>query len=60
MKFLIQAGACVNIQDVDGRTILHKAMENKNMELANFLLATYPNLRAIRDRKGRCAVPSGY
>ncbi|XP_013191949.2 ankyrin repeat domain-containing protein 39 [Amyelois transitella] len=55
VKFLIQAGACVNIQDIDGQTILHKAMANNNRELANFLLTTYPNLRAMKDKKGKCA-----
>ncbi|CAG9784425.1 unnamed protein product [Diatraea saccharalis] len=56
VKFLIESGATVDTQDVDGQTILHKAVENKRNELVSFLLNVYPQLSNIKDKKGNCAV----
>ncbi|XP_026738474.1 ankyrin repeat domain-containing protein 39 [Trichoplusia ni] len=55
IKFLIQSGARVDIQDADRQTILHKAIENKHFDLVNYLVETYPELKAMTDVKGRCA-----
>lgn len=53
VKFLIQSGACVDAQDVDGQTALHKAVANKNYGLTKILLEICPNLAQIKDTKGR-------
>ncbi|XP_026756929.2 ankyrin repeat domain-containing protein 39 [Galleria mellonella] len=56
VKFLIQSGACVEMQDIDGQTVLHKAVEKNNIDLVNYLLTTYPSLAHIKNKKGICAV----
>lgn len=57
VKFLIESGACIDAQDVDGQTALHKAVENKNHELTTILLELCPKLAQIKDTKGR--LPTG-
>ena len=54
IKFLIQSGACVDAQDADGQTALHKAVENKHFDLINFLMEKYPKLNTMKDIKGHC------
>lgn len=54
MKFLIDSGATVDAQDVDGKTALHKAVENNKLELVCILLQACPHLRNIKDSKGKC------
>lgn len=58
IKFLIQSGACVDTQDADQQTALHKAVENKHIDLVHFLMETYPKLNTMKDIKGHC--PSHY
>ncbi|PZC73699.1 hypothetical protein B5X24_HaOG208970 [Helicoverpa armigera] len=58
IKFLIHSGACVDVQDTDGQTALHKAVENKHFDLVKFFVETYPKLNTMKDIKGHC--PSDY
>lgn len=53
VKFLIESGACIDAQDVDGQTALHKAVENKNHDLTATLLELCPKLAQMKDIKGR-------
>lgn len=55
VKFLLESGACIDAQDIDGQTVLHKAVENKNHELATNLLELCPKLALIKDTNGRLA-----
>lgn len=54
-KFLVHSGARVDMQDTDGKTALHKAVENNHLDLVNFLMETYPKLSTMKDIKGHCA-----
>ncbi|RVE42748.1 hypothetical protein evm_012609 [Chilo suppressalis] len=58
VKFLIESGASIDMQDVDGQTVLHRAVEYKRDDLISVLLNASPNLRLIKDNKGNCAVLS--
>lgn len=54
IKFLINSGACVETQDADGQTALHKAIENEHFDLVNFLMEQYPKLNTLKDIRGHC------
>ncbi|KAL0849199.1 hypothetical protein ABMA28_013537 [Loxostege sticticalis] len=56
VKFLIDSGATVDMQDVDGKTALHKAVENNKFELVKILLDACPQLHHIQDLKGKCPI----
>lgn len=53
VNFLIRNGASLDAQDIDGETVLHKAIYNKKSELVEIFLQSCPNLRNISDNKGR-------
>lgn len=43
------------IQDVDGKTALHRALENRHLEICKLLLKIAPSLKNVTDHKGnRC------
>lgn len=56
VNFLIQSGACVDLQDIDGQTVLHKAIDNKRFDLVDVLLESCPQLAHLVDNKGRLAI----
>lgn len=56
LKLLLNNKACVDKQDVDGQTALHRAAERNHQDVTEFLLKTYPHLEHIRDNKGRAAM----
>ncbi|KAG6454089.1 ankyrin repeat domain-containing protein 39 [Manduca sexta] len=56
VKFLIQSGANIRLQDIDGETALHKAVANKNFNLVDILLQACPELKMIKDNKGRSGI----
>ena len=53
VKHLISKGCNVTDKDNDGRTVLHKACKEGKLELAQYLVESYPDLLAIRDKEGR-------
>ncbi|CAK1603147.1 unnamed protein product [Parnassius mnemosyne] len=55
LKFLIQSGACIDKQDIDGQTVLHKAIQNKRYDLVSILTDVCPSIDTIRDYKGNLA-----
>ncbi|CAH2243411.1 ankyrin repeat domain-containing protein 39-like isoform X1 [Pararge aegeria] len=56
VKYLIQHRAQLDLQDADGKTALHKVVENKKHGLINVLLEACPKLRDIKDNKGILAI----
>lgn len=56
MNFLIQHGAQLDLQDADGKTVLHTVVENRKHALIEVLLKACPRLRDIKDKKGNVAV----
>lgn len=52
VKFLIDSGAVVDKQDVDGQTALHKAIQNKRLNIVNILTNVCPQISGIKDFKG--------
>lgn len=56
VNFLIKHGAQIDLQDADGKTPLHKAVENKNPSIIKILLKACPTLNSIKDNKGHLAI----
>ncbi|XP_023943013.2 ankyrin repeat domain-containing protein 39 [Bicyclus anynana] len=52
VKYLIQHGALLDLQDADGTTALHKVVENKKQNLVKILLDACPKLADIKDNRG--------
>lgn len=52
VNFLIRNGACVDKQDIDGQTALHKAIQNKRYDLIKTLTDACPHITNIQDNKG--------
>ncbi|XP_041976225.1 ankyrin repeat domain-containing protein 39 [Aricia agestis] len=52
LKFLIENGANIGLQDDDGKTVLHKVVDNKHYDLIHILIDVSPNLPLIKDNKG--------
>lgn len=46
----------MNVQDSDGKTVLHKAVEYKHRELVEYLLNEFPSLQNVRDHKGNLPI----
>ena len=58
VKLLLDAGATSELQDADGQTALHKAMQQGHVEIAGILLQRVPDrteFENIKDNKGRLA-----
>ena len=53
VKFLISKGCDVMNKDSKGRTVLHKACQERKLELAQYLVENYPDMLTIRDKGGR-------
>lgn len=56
VEFLIKNGAQIDLQDADGKTPLHKAVENKNHTIIQLLLQACPALKNIKDNRGNLAI----
>lgn len=52
---LLAAGATPGLQDADGQTALHKAVQRGHSGVAAVLLAAAPELAGVQDKKGRLA-----
>ena len=52
-EFLIKSGASIELQNNDGQTCLHKAVQQNNKEVVKYLLSVKPNVKNIKDNKGR-------
>ncbi|KAJ8968401.1 hypothetical protein NQ317_002346 [Molorchus minor] len=52
VEYLLLKNADPFIQDVDGKTALHRAMENKHLEICEILLNSAPRLKNIIDNRG--------
>lgn len=55
VKSLVVHGACVEMQNDDGQTCLHKAIQNNHIDIAQYLLVHMPSLASIRDNKNKTA-----
>ena len=55
VQLLLAGGASPGLQDADGQTPLHKAVQQGQAEVAAALLDVSPDLGAVRDRRGRLA-----
>lgn len=58
VKFLLGKGACVTLQDADGRTALHRAVINRHFNISTLLSHEYPELKSIADDKNK--LPADY
>jgi len=57
VEYLLSRKADVTLQDSDGKTALHRALENGHEDIAELLLKIHPGLKDIPDNKG--AMPHG-
>ena len=55
VKQLLVGRAAPGLQDGDGQTALHKAVQQGHTEVAAALLTACPELAAVRDLRGRLA-----
>eukprot|EP00040_Diaphanoeca_grandis_P008181 m.44188 g.44188 ORF g.44188 m.44188 type:complete len:205 (-) comp19603_c1_seq1:79-693(-) len=55
VTLLLSHSADPMLQDVDGRTALHKAVEGGRPPIARLLLTKFPSLATVVDKNGECA-----
>jgi ankyrin repeat protein len=55
VRLLLSSKAAPSLQDGDGQTAMHKAVQQGHCAVAAALLTAAPELAAVRDRRGRLA-----
>ncbi|XP_031344795.1 ankyrin repeat domain-containing protein 39-like [Photinus pyralis] len=58
VNFLIECKANIAIRDSDGKTVLHRAAQANHLEISKILTSAYPELKLIKDNKGK--LPEDY
>ena len=56
VKYLVEQKADGKLIDGDGKTVLHRAAEVNNFEICQTITSTYPELRMLKDNKGKLPV----
>lgn len=56
VKKLVEHGAKLEIQNTDGQTCLHKAVQNNHFEVVRYILTCVPSLENIKDLRNKTAM----